>query len=29
MKLTVGSVCLAVQPVDMRIGIDGLSLRVQ
>jgi transposase len=29
MKLQAESVWLATQPVDMRIGIDGLSLHVQ
>jgi len=29
MKLTPDSLWLAVNPVDMRIGIDGLSLQVQ
>jgi transposase len=29
MKLTPDSLWLAINPVDMRIGIDGLSLQVQ
>lgn len=29
MKLQAPQIWLALEPIDMRIGIDGLSLRVQ